>query len=690
MPPVSEAQRKAMWAAKEGRSTLGIPRAVGAEFVGKDADLKHAAGVIFVAPDGDVLLLQRSRNEANYAGHWGLPGGGAEDGETPDQAARRECGEEIGFNAEMPLKVVNRTKTPNDFLFTTFAAPVADKFAPKLNGEHVGYTWASLDMLPGPLHPSVASVLGEHIGAAQDMQPKDWDALRTGFAKWTREEEREPEHAADRALPGAERIAFDRAPEGESVRTMDGDGRLHVKVSNISKACVNPYLGREIPRAKELGLDADKIYRLFRDPEELSKAASSSNNVQLLFQHKPVNAKDPSKELVVGTTGTDGVFEYPYLRNSLCIWTEDAIKAVDSGRMKELSSAYRYDADMTPGTFEGQSYDGVMRNIRFNHVALVEEGRAGADVVVGDSANEEIKRMAGKSKIKLSGAGILAMGAMASLLAPRMAQDAAMPALAPFLKDVTAKNFKEQSPKFLAALKAALPGKLKTDFALDATMDDLSNMLDAFGGKKEGQDDLDPNAGMPMIGELDDQATDDDPMEKVKAMLLAAGVDPAIIAKIDEITGAAMADKGAAGDAEKDLPKVPGAADADKDADKDKEPKEEMVDKKAMDAAITAATDATAKRIRQEQRELREAERAVAPYVGELIGMDSAEQVYRGALKALNIKGHDTLHVSALRTVLEMQPLPGAKPAPRVIAQDGAKAKGFAERFPNANLIRHA
>lgn len=36
MPPVSEAQRKAMYAAKEGKSTLGIPEKVGAEFVAAD------------------------------------------------------------------------------------------------------------------------------------------------------------------------------------------------------------------------------------------------------------------------------------------------------------------------------------------------------------------------------------------------------------------------------------------------------------------------------------------------------------------------------------------------------------------------------------------------------------------------------------------------------------------------------
>jgi hypothetical protein len=33
MPVVSEAQRKAMYAAKEGRSTLGIPKKVGADFI---------------------------------------------------------------------------------------------------------------------------------------------------------------------------------------------------------------------------------------------------------------------------------------------------------------------------------------------------------------------------------------------------------------------------------------------------------------------------------------------------------------------------------------------------------------------------------------------------------------------------------------------------------------------------------
>lgn len=36
MPPKSEAQRRAMYSAAEGKSTLGIPKKVGAEFEAAD------------------------------------------------------------------------------------------------------------------------------------------------------------------------------------------------------------------------------------------------------------------------------------------------------------------------------------------------------------------------------------------------------------------------------------------------------------------------------------------------------------------------------------------------------------------------------------------------------------------------------------------------------------------------------
>lgn len=48
--------------------------------------------------DGAVLLVERAAPP--YAGHWSLPGGAIEPGETAQAAAARELGEETGIKAE--------------------------------------------------------------------------------------------------------------------------------------------------------------------------------------------------------------------------------------------------------------------------------------------------------------------------------------------------------------------------------------------------------------------------------------------------------------------------------------------------------------------------------------------------------------------------------------------------------------
>lgn len=173
--------------------------------------------------------------------------------------------------------------------------------------------------------------------------------------------------------------------QDRSLRSYDQDGRLHVESSNISKATVNPYYGGEIPNYRQLGLEPKKVYYLLRDPEELEKAAPTFNNLPLLNKHIPVSADEPQKEVIAGTTGSDTVFEDGYLKCSLAVWDAEAIAGIESGEQVELSSAYRYTADMTAGEFEGRHYDGVMRDIVGNHVALVDVGRAGSDVVVSDA-----------------------------------------------------------------------------------------------------------------------------------------------------------------------------------------------------------------------------------------------------------------------------------------------------------------
>lgn len=185
-------------------------------------------------------------------------------------------------------------------------------------------------------------------------------------------------------------LAFDKL----SMRSFDVDGRLHVEKCNISKSTVNPYLGKEIPDSQALGLDPDRIYYLYRDPEELAKAAPTFCNLQLLDLHTPVDANTPKLDRTCGTIGSDVQFDGTYLTASIAVWTQHAIDLIESKQAAQLSSSYRYTADMTPGlTQNGIAYDGVMRNIIGNHVALVKEGRAGPDVFVSDELPLELSKM---------------------------------------------------------------------------------------------------------------------------------------------------------------------------------------------------------------------------------------------------------------------------------------------------------
>lgn len=254
-----------------------------------------------------------------------------------------------------------------------------------------------------------------------------------------------------------EKLAFDRA----TMRLIDVDGRLHVKVSHISKAAVNPYYGREIPNCEGLDLEPDRIYQLLRDPGELAKGAATFNNIPLLDKHIAVSADDPQKDSVVGSTGTDAAFVDPYLDNSLVIWDAAAIAGIRTGEQRELSSAYRYVADMTPGVHEGVPYDGRMTEIVGNHVALVPVGRAGADVLVSDSLPEELHPMK-----KSQAAARAALGAH---LQPQLAQDGALPTFrALFAKPTSVKKLAEDAAKAFPAAKLDPTALTKVlQFALD-------------------------------------------------------------------------------------------------------------------------------------------------------------------------------------------------------------------------------
>lgn len=411
-------------------------------------------------------------------------------------------------------------------------------------------------------------------------------------------------------MPETLLIAMDRAP---SVRSRDANGFMHVEASNISKANVCPYYGREIPGASELGLEPDRIYQLWRDPEELRRGAETFNNIPLLSEHVPVLPDSLPEELIIGSTGTDAEFDGTYLRNSLVVWRQSEQDAIEAERKRELSCGYRYRADMTPGvTPEGLRYDGVMREIMGNHVALVIEGRAGPDVVVGD----ELMKLKSRTALMIS-------GAIQSLVRPLLAADAKVD-LSSALAGVDGKSVTKKGAA------AAIAGKVSELVAPHLAADAA----------------LDAAALAQAIGAIQPLALDED--------------------KIDD------EDKPAEDEADEDEDGKQAEDESDEDDDDDKP----AMDSATVKRLIADAEQRGAARVAA----IEIAKKAVAPHIGEVVGMDSAEAIYKLALDGAGV---DLTGVPAKAYAAMVGML--AKPADQ-IAQDSRPTFGeskLAKILPN-------
>lgn len=413
-------------------------------------------------------------------------------------------------------------------------------------------------------------------------------------------------------------IAFDKS----SVRSYDKDGRLHVAVTPISKANVCDYLGQEIPGWDSLGLDPKKIYRMYRDPAELEKGAASFNNLPLLQKHIQVSADAPMKDDVVGSIGSDVHFDAPYLKASLCVWDAEAIALIDAQKLDELSSAYHYTPVMEPGTTpEGEAYDGRMTDILGNHLALVEVGRAGPDVVVADS-NPFVKKETAMKKTKLG----RALAVTLSAASPKIAQDSA------FLAKVGVAVAKTLDRKALAAEVCAMDADLEPEKA--------DEIIDAVLGVEDNPTPTEPHAATttepPKAQDEDDGGAPSKHAEIID-FLKSKGMDASDLEAVGNM-----------------LTRM------DRPFAKDEEP----VD---VEKAVSTAMDS----MRAEFRDLEKAKQAVRGTVGDVLGMDSAEQVYRFALDHMKVD-HKDMPAQGLATLFSAV---SARPTQRKVAMDSAAPK---------------
>lgn len=179
---------------------------------------------------------------------------------------------------------------------------------------------------------------------------------------------------------------LDLTMDKETSREYDINGWAEIKGNPISKVGVFPYSGGQISPE----LDPDKIYQVYRPEEELAdpETIESFKLIPWTDEHAMLGSEDDGltgaeRKGVHGVIGEDVYFEDGYLKGNLKIFSNKLAELIDSGK-KELSIGYRCLYDIVSGVYNGVRYDAIQRQIRGNHVALVEEGRSGHDVAVLD------------------------------------------------------------------------------------------------------------------------------------------------------------------------------------------------------------------------------------------------------------------------------------------------------------------
>ena len=124
--------------------------------------------------------------------------------------------------------------------------------------------------------------------------------------------------------------------------------------------------------------------REYRPEDEVAKPESlaSFGMKAVTMGHPPVLLDSGNTKVhQIGHAGSQVRYNDGFVEVALLITDKSAIDRIQRGDAQEVSAGYRVDFDPTPGvTPQGESYDGVQRNIRVNHIAVVPKGRAGRDV----------------------------------------------------------------------------------------------------------------------------------------------------------------------------------------------------------------------------------------------------------------------------------------------------------------------
>lgn len=162
---------------------------------------------------------------------------------------------------------------------------------------------------------------------------------------------------------------------GQIRKTADG---YLTTVAKAVRTGVQLYAGSEVGRPDL------SVVRVMRPADEVFSTDSLQS-----FSHAPVTLNHPTepvtqdnwKALAVGEVSTAAQKDGEWIALPLILKDGAAIKAVESG-MRELSAGYTCELEFVDGH---PDYDAIQRNIKINHLAVVDKARAGSTARIGDN-----------------------------------------------------------------------------------------------------------------------------------------------------------------------------------------------------------------------------------------------------------------------------------------------------------------
>ncbi len=179
-----------------------------------------------------------------------------------------------------------------------------------------------------------------------------------------------------------------------SKRTLSDAGQMHVP-------CKFARTGTQKYTAGQLGLsdrEPNEIVHVYRDEADVFNTDSmeSFRSAPVTIGHpkdaagKPIAVSaDNAKDLQVGMLEGMPTRDEDTLGGVLVLTAQEAIDALDADQ--ELSAGYTCDIELVDGKF-------YQRNIKANHIAIVNKGRAGSSCRVSDEALDAIEAEEEKAK----------------------------------------------------------------------------------------------------------------------------------------------------------------------------------------------------------------------------------------------------------------------------------------------------